>query len=373
MAKIIEGRIQRKRDLGGIIFLEIEISTGDTSVIARKDSQDLSLLEKIKVMQINDFCSLEVTQEENDLVICKLLSHIKKKEDYSWSRRQAEVVRAYAFLLNTLHEYFIAGKYAEVRLPSIHSGKSDGEIFELDFFGKPARLTSSNSLFLDIYAVQLQKAFSIQKCFRAEKSHTNRHLSEFDMLEAAQFDCSLEETMEELENLLKFVLDKFADSPFTGLSPLDFAGLKEKKFPSIQYREIEQQYNLEGKGLGKYEREIPGEGPVFVVHFPRKIASWTARPVDEKYSRSFNLLLPGVGEVAEGTEKQTNKEKFQQILQSAGMEEQLGWYMKMIPYVDFLLSGFGIGVERLAMWLLGLENIRKIHPIYRDTSFSELK
>jgi asparaginyl-tRNA synthetase len=370
---IVEGRIKNKRNLGGIVFLDIDASPGDVSVIARKDSSLPSLYEKIEALQIDDFCRLEVTEEEKDLVISQVLAHFKKQHDYFWSSRQLEIVRAYAFLLDALREYFIADGYTEVRLPSIHAGKNDGDIFELDYFSQTARLTSSNALFLDIYAVQLQKAFSIQKCFRAEKSHTNRHLAEFDMLEAARLNCSLEDAMTEVENLLKFVLDKFARSPFAGLSTLDFANLKEKKFTVIPYKEIERQYNLEGKGLGKHEREIAGKEPVFVIHFPRKIASWTAKPIDNKYTRSFNLLLPQVGEVVEGTERQTHREEFQGIIQAAGAEEQLGWYLNMLPYSDFLLSGFGLGVERLAMWLLGLKNIREIHPVYRDTDFSELK
>ena len=370
---IIEGRIKNKRNLGGIVFLDIDAIQEDVSVIARKDSSPHSLYEKIEALQINDFCRLEVTAEKKDLVICQLPDHFKKQHDYFWSSRQLEIVRAYAFLLDALREYLIADGYTEVRPPSIHAGKNEGDFFELDYFGHTARLTSSNALFLDIYAVQLQKAFSIQKCFRAEKSHTNRHLAEFDMLEAARLNRSLEDTMAEVENLLKFVLDKFARSPFADISPLDFAGLKEKKFAAITYKEIEQQYNLEGKGLGKHEREIAGKEPVFVIHFPCKIASWTAKPIDDKYTRSFNLLLPQVGEVVEGTERQTHREEFQSILQSAGVEEQLGWYLNMLPYSDFLLSGFGLGVERLAMWILGLKNIREIHPIYRDTGFSELK
>lgn|GEM_PF-411045 len=373
MSKTIEGRIKNKRNLGGIIFLDIATSPGDVNIIARKDSSHPPLYEKIEALQINDFCRLEVSEEEKDLVICQLLVHIKKQHNYFWSSRQLEIVRAYAFLMDALREYFNKEGYTEVRLPSIHAGKNDGDFFELDYFGRTARMTSSNALFLDIYALQLQKAFSIQKCFRAEKSHTNRHLAEYDILEAARLNCSLEDTMTEVENLLKFVLDKFTQSPFASISPLDFAALKEKKIAVIPYKEIEQQYNLEGKGLGKYEREIARKEPVFVIHFPRKIASWTAKPIDDKYTRSFNLLLPQVGEVVEGTERQTNIEIFQGIIETAGVEEQLGWYLNMLPYSDFLLSGFGLGIERLAMWLLGLKNIREIHPVYRDTDFSELK
>jgi len=370
---IIEGIVRHKRDLGGLIFFQIETVAKIVDAAARKDAVDSKIYKEIKSLAIDDFCQLEVGFEENDRVIYKLLSHIEKKTDFSWNNKEKEIVRAYAFILNTVREFFTTNGYTEVRLPSIHFGRISGDIFELDFFGKSARLTSSNSLFLDVYTVQLQKAFSIQKCFRAEKSHTTKHLAEFDMLEVARLNSSLEKAMAELEHLLKFVLAQFEKSSFSRLNKLDFAGIIDKNFPVIQYREIENRYQLKGKGLGKYEREIARDIPVFVIDFPRKVASWTARPVNGTYARSFNLLLPGVGEAAEGTEKQTDMEMFRKKLQTTGMENQLGWYLRMVPYSNFLLSGFGLGIERLAMWLLGLKNIRKIHPVYRDTDFSELK
>jgi asparaginyl-tRNA synthetase len=372
MPKIIEGRIKNKRNLEDIIFLDIDTIQEDVNIIARKDSSRPSLYEKIKALQINDFCRLEVTEEENNLVICQFFSHIKKQKDFFWSHQQVDIVRAYAFLLNILREYFNTNGYTEVRLPTLHPGKNYSD-FKLDFFEKTARLTASNSLFLDIYTVQLQKAFSIQKCFRAERYYTKRHLSEFDMLEAARIDCSMEDMIAEVESLLKFMLDKFSHSPFARLSPLDFDGLEKKPFKVIPYQEIELQYQLEGKGLGRNERKIANQGPVFIIHLPQKTVSWTARPIDDKYTRTFNLLLPGVGETADGKEKQTNLDIFEKKLKAAGKLKHLGWYLNMLPYSDFLLSGFGLGVERLAMWLLGLKNIREVHPIYRDTGFSELK
>jgi asparaginyl-tRNA synthetase len=372
MPKIVEGRIKNKRNLGGIIFLDIDTIPGNANVIARKDSSHPSLYKKIEALQINDFCRLEVTTEEKDMVICQLFSHIKKQKDYFWNRQQVEIIRAYAFLLNILREYFNTNRYTEVRLPTLHSGKNYND-FKLDFFEKTARLTASNSLFLDIYAVQLQKAFSIQKCFRAERHYTKCHLAEFDMLEVARLDCSMEDMIAEVENLLKFILDKFAQSPLARISPLDLSSLKEKKFILIPYREIDWQYNLEGKRLGRYERKIANQGPVFIIHLPCKTVSWTSRPINDKYTKSFNLFLPGVGETADGKEKQTNLNIFKKKLKAAGRLKHLGWYLNMLPYSDFLLSGFGLGVERLAMWLLGLKNIREIHPVYRDTDFSELK
>ncbi|MCX6579325.1 MAG: hypothetical protein NT166_04010 [Candidatus Aminicenantes bacterium] len=371
--KIIEGRIQDISDRVNLILFQMELPQGEFRLVAKKETLDAFLYDQLKSFQIDDFCSFEVTLEEKDPAICNLLSHIKKQGDYFWSHKTKEVARAYSFLLNSLREYLALNGYTEVRLPGIHFGRNKNETFELAFFGKTARLTSSNSLFLDIYAIQLQKAFSIQKCFRAEKVQTNRHLAEFDLLEVAGLNRSLEETMAEVEKLVKFVLDKFEKSPFASLSPINFTAVKQKTFPILPYPEIENQYHLNGQSVGKYEIEIASAGPVFVTHLPRKIASWTALPVNQKYTRTFNLLLPGVGEGVEGNQKQTDKNLFRQKLQAAGVEKQLGWYPKMIPYSNFLLTNFGLGVERLAMWLMGLEDIREVHPIYRDNDFSELK
>lgn len=371
--KIIGGRIHEKSHQGNLVIFEIGNSTGKSLLIARKDTEDISTFEKLKAIEINDFCSFEVTLTEKDPVIHKLLTHIKKEADYFWNLNRKEVVRAYAFLLQTLREFLNLNNYTEVRLPVIHYGKNKDDKFDLDFYGKSARLTSSNSLFLDIYAIQLQKAFSIQKSLRAEKIQTNRHLAEFDLLEVAAFNRSLEESMAEVEKLIKFVLVKFEKSQFASLSPINFDAIKEKKFPIISYQEIEYKYQLDGQPLGELEIEIASAEPVFVTHLPRPIASWTSLPVDEKYTRTFNLLFPGVGEGVEGNQKQTDKIIFRQVLQKAEIEEQLGWYLKMTPYSNFLLTNFGLGIERFAMWLMGLKDIREVHPIYRDNNFSELK
>ncbi|UCH96805.1 MAG: hypothetical protein JSV88_08120 [Candidatus Aminicenantes bacterium] len=370
---IIEGKILHKRDLGGVIFFEIDTAPQKISAIARKDAVEPAVYETIKSLHIDDYCHLEASEDGEDLLIQNVQTHIKKQRDSSWNFHQIEIIRSYSYLLYLLREMLRMRKYSEVRLPSIHYGKSTGDIFQVDFFGKSARLSSSNTLFLDIYALQLQKVFSLQKCFRAEKSHTSRHLAEFDMLEVARVNFTLEDAMEELKRLIDVVLRIFLKSDYAPLRVLDYESIRKKGFAKVEYEEIAKKYNLEGQGLGEYEREIARDGPVFVTHFPCKIASWSAQPLDEKYYRSFNLLLPGVGEVAEGTQRQTNAKEFLRILEAAGMEDQLGWYPEMLPYADFSLSSFGLGVDRLAMWIMDLKNIREIHPIYRDTNFSELK
>lgn len=372
-SKIIEGKVHDKWVQGDLIFFQIETSAGEANLIAREKHIDIPLYNQIKAIQSRDFCSFEVVPEENQLIIRKLHTHIKKQGDYFWTQQQSEIVKAYAYLLSLLREHLNLKGYTEVRLPGIHYGKNKDDTFALDFFGKTARLTSSNSLFLDIYAMQLHKAFSIQRCFRAEKNWTFRHLAEFDLLEVAKINSSLADAMMEVEELIKYVVDKFEKSPFAGLSPVNFSAIKEKKFPVLEYRDIEQRFHLDGESVGEYEIELAREGPVFVIYLPRKISSWTALLIDENYTRTFNLLLPGVGEGVEGNQKQTDMKAFRRKLKAANLESQLGWYVNMMPYSNFLLTNYGLGAERLAIWLMGLKDIREIHPIFRDTDFSELK
>jgi asparaginyl-tRNA synthetase len=370
--EIIEGFVTHNRNLGGLVFIEVQQANAHRKALAKKDSMESSLFKALQALKIGDFCRMEVDSEEKDRVIRNLISHIKKVKEFSWPPSQDEIVKAYSYLLHILRNYFTMGGYTEVRVPLIHPGRKEGDIFAIDFFGEPGRLSSSNSLYLDVFAVRLQRVYSIQRCFRAEQSHTNRHLSEFDILEVSLLDFKLEDAMREIQNIVTSIVEKFKNGPYGHLCRIDLPGNK-KTFSICEYEEIEEKYHLDKKGLGYIEREIAQSSPLFIINYPRKIASWTATPIDKDYSRNFNLLLPKVGEVAEGTEKQTDMNKFRLKIKAVGVESQLRWYQDMIPYTNFYLSSFGIGIERLCMWLMGLRNIREIHPIYRDTRFSEIK
>jgi len=368
----VEGIVLNKNDLGSIIFIVLQGVKDSTQLMARKDLSEPSLFNKLKNIKKNDYCCFDTLSQNDDQIIDNVVTHIKSECGTHCQEKKKGLLQAYSFILNTTREFFLDQDYCEVRLPSILPGQVKSETFEIDFFGQEARLSSSNALYMDICAVQLHRAFSIQRMFRAEKSHTSKHLAEFDMLESARMNFTLEETMSLLEDFLKFLVQKIFYSPFSPMCSHTLGTSTGKSFPRLDYKDISTKYKLENKGLGKYERDIASGGPLFVVNFPRTIASWTARPIDSTYSRSFNLLLPGVGEVAEGTEKQTRSSVLEMKLKNAGMDKQLNWYRTMNPYSDFNLSAFGMGLERLAMWLLDCKNIRELPLFYRDTKFSEI-
>ncbi|MEN6460835.1 MAG: amino acid--tRNA ligase-related protein [Syntrophomonas sp.] len=367
----VQGRVLGVRDLGGIIFVDVLSETHEVRLVCKKDYIDTEAFNQVKKIKKDDYGCF-MLEEENEPRIIRLCNHIPKIQDSFWSEEQIGILRAYSYLLNLLRGYSFQNGYMEVRLPSIHYGQNNNEIFSLDFFNKPSRLTSSNALYLNAYAVQLSKVFSLQKCYRAEPSHTNRHLAEFDLFEAAMINYDLKSSIVEIEQLIKFVVHNFSKSDFAHIMRIDSDLILSSSFPVIEYEHLDNIYNLDKRGLGKYDREIANHLPTFVIYFPNGIASWMAKPLDNNYSLSFNLLVPQIGEIAEGNEKQTNLKLLSAKLKIAKMETQLGWYTRMMPYSDFPLAGFGIGVERLLMWILGLKNIRRINPIYRDTGFSEI-
>lgn len=369
---VIQGRVLKVRNLGGIVFIQILSNNVELSLVCEQNSTELEEFNKVKQIKNGDHCSLLTWYSGNQLQIIQVCNHIKRNQDSLWTNKQIGIIRAYSYLLSLLRQYSVSNGYTEVRLPTVHYGQEKTEVFSLDFFQQPARLTSSNALFLNLYATQLSKAFSLQKCFRAEPSHTNRHLAEFDLFEVAMVNYDLSCCMVELESLVKFIVFEFTKSEFRHLVQVDTDLILQSTFPIIEYKQLQEKYNLENKGLGKYDREIATSLPTFVIHFPRRISSWMAKPLDACYTLSFNLLVPKIGEVAEGNVKQTSRELLFKKFELANVKTQLGWYTQMMPYSDFPLTGFGLGVERLLMWIIGLKNIRLIHPIYRDKRFSEI-
>ncbi|MBM7865389.1 hypothetical protein GTO89_01215 [Heliobacterium gestii] len=367
----LEGRVLAARDIGGILFFDVLAQNRRVKLLCRRDETAAEAFARIRATKRNDYCRFAVRECAGELHIVDQSETLERTEGGTWPEERLQALRAYSLLLDRLRLRLGEHGFAEVRLPAIHPGAHKKEAFLTNFFGKSARLTTSNALYLNVYTAQLGRAYSLQRCFRAEPSKTNRHLAEFDMLEVAAVNETITSVMAALEGLIKDVVGDFARSEFASAMAIDAKAVTAAPFPVIDYRELAARYCFGGKGLGQREREIAERGPLFVVHFPRSLGSWMAKPVDGEHTLSFNLLLPGVGEAAEGNEKQTDMALLRQKLKRANIESQLGWYLRMMPYTNFSLSGFGLGVERLFMWLFGCTNIRQIHLFYRDMTFSE--
>lgn len=366
----VRGRVFRIRDIGGIVFADIRYGSAHNTLVCRKDVLSQKDFLKMRSLKLGDFVQCICESQGGDLLTTEVAYIARSAREDFLSPSQLKIIEDYGHLLHCLRIQLKEDGYVEVRLPSIHFGHTKANFFGVDFFGNPARLSTSNSLHLSAVASHMGRAFSLQKFFRAEPSRTSKHLAEFDMLEVASLGMELEETMDYLEHLISQVIE-----PFLGEGTQEhrhkLSQHPSSPFKRIPYKTIDAKYHLRGRGLGRLEKEIAKEGAVFVTDFPRRLASWSARPLDKNYSRSFNLLLPHVGEVAEGNERAARtalSRKFSYLR----LEDSLGWYRKGFVFPDCRLSGFGLGVERLAMWLFDLSNIRQLTPFYRDQRFSEV-
>lgn len=365
MPNFIRGIIQKIRKLGGIIFIDLYMGYEKKKIICRKDlisKEDFLLIKKLSK---GDFVKFYVDSKLNALRLDKY-SH-RNRDDFIIDNQSLLIIN-YSNLLKKLRNWLNNHSFIEVRLPSILFGRTSGHVFNVNFFGLSSRLSSSGSLYLNVFASKLGKVFSLQKCFRAEPSKTNKHLAEYDLLEVAMLGSDMNEIMQILEKMIYDIWTdiKCCNQIKDGQSNISLP------FPRVNYKIIAEKYGILGKGLGRYERIISKDSPIFITDFPIKIASWSAKPIDELYSRSFNLLLPQVGEVAEGNQKQTNVDLLKKKFENLGLMSQLGWYCRGLVYSAIDLSGFGLGVDRLAMWLFGVKNIRNFHPFYRDKHFSEI-
>ncbi|KNZ56272.1 asparagine--tRNA ligase [Puccinia sorghi] len=311
--------------------------------------------------------------------------------------------------------------------PSPKLSNSTSEVasaYEQRFFGREAFLTVSGQLHLEALSASLGRVYSFGPAFRAERSQTNRHLAEFWMLEAEiSFIEDLEMLMTLLENLLKSIIQNLHQSD--SLSALDLQSLGAPQqpldstsisWPRISYThavKLVQSHHREhssgtnvlplivwGQPLGsEHEKWLAGtyaKGPVFVTDYPASLKPFYMKQATPYISSShnettvacFDLLVPGVGELAGGSLRESNLSKLQERMIQKGMmskaeEKMFGdeisdsdqdhdhdkfqWYLDLRKYGNPATGGFGIGWERLLSWITGVENVRECIAFPRVT------
>lgn len=367
---LFSGHVEYLRDHGGIVFVGLRWGSHKSRLVCCKDHLSSAEFRMIKKIRRGDFVSVWAEQDCEDWKVRQVLRvNPRLKHAVSLPDWQLTLVASYAWLLDSIRSFLRERGFIEVRLPTIHFGTHKRPAFLLDFFGYPARLSTSNALYLNVLALNLGKVFTVQPAFRAEPSRTSKHLAEFDLLETACLGATLEDMMDLLEGLVVFLAK---DVQQRGFRPSCFSGALTTPFPRVSYQSVASRYGIIGKGLGRYERVIAKDSPIFVTEMAAHLASWSARAKGRGYALSFNFLLPTVGETAEGNEKETNVQLLERKVRQLNLERQLGWYVRHFIHSECSLAGFGLGVERLAMWLFGVDNIRKLRPFFRDCRFPEI-
>ena len=309
-----------------------------------------------------------------------------------------------------IHNYFQERGYVYFHAPLItaNDGEGAGEMFQVttldldkvastgkvdyskDFFGKKVGLTVTGQLEGEAYAMAYGKIYTFGPSFRAENSNTKTHASEFWMIEPEIAFCDLDGLMDVEEEMLKYivkdVLEKCPEE-MEFLNKFVAPGLIEKltkllesNFTRITHDEVitilkEAKVNWEfepeyGGDIAKEHEKYITEhfnGPVFITNWPKDIkAFYMKQNPDGKTVAAVDLEVPGAGELMGGSQREENYDKLLNRMNELGMHpEELDWYLNLRKYGSCTHSGFGMGFERLLIYLTGVENIRDVIPFYR--------
>ena len=268
----------------------------------------------------------------------------------------------------------------------------DGSIdYSKDFFGKQANLTVSGQLEAETYAMAFRNVYTFGPTFRAENSNTQRHASEFWMIEPEMAFANLDDDMNVMEDMVKYIIKyvletlpeemKFFDN-FVEKGLIDrLTHVLNSSFAKVTHEEAitilrnsgvkfenEAKY---GEDLAteheKYLTEVHFKSPVFVTNWPKEIKAFYMRAnADNKTVAAVDLLVPGSGELCGGSQREERIDILLNKMKDFGIDpKSMDWYLDTRRYGGCIHSGFGMGFERMIMYLTGVENIRDVIPYPR--------
>lgn len=387
----VRGWIYRKRDQKEIIFLTIRDSSDIIQAVVKKDSKAWKAAEKIT---IESSCELEGTIREDkraptgfelqvvDLKIIGLAERYPISKDVSeeflrdvrhlWirSRKLTLILEVRSAVFEAVHEFYKQKGYYEIQSPSFMSCGCEGgsTLFEVKYFDKKAYLTQSWQLHAEALIFGLEKIFCIAPSFRAEKSRTKRHLTEFWQHEMESAWMDFDGLLKFMEEFVVFVVQYVLKKCKKQLKELgrDTSDLEKLKAPFVRIKYTEAIKKL-GKKWGydltdEDEKKLIEDAgkPVFLTHFPRELKAFYMKvdPRDKKVVLGADLLIPGIGEIIGSSERIVDAKELQDSLKIFKLHpDEYKWYLDLRRYGSVPHSGYGMGVERMVMWLTGTEHI----------------
>ena len=332
-----------------------------------------------------------------------------------------------------VHKFFNDKGFSSIHSPIITGADAEGagEMFQVttldlenigsevdyttDFFGSKTNLTVSGQLEAELAALALGQVYTFGPTFRAENSNTSRHLSEFWMIEPEVAFADLEENMDLAEEFLKYCIQYCITNCADDLRFLDNRLVEEEKnlkkeekhemgllerlqfviennFERLTYTEAidilrnskpnkKKRFNYIIKGFGddlqseheRYLVEKKFKKPVIITDYPKGIkAFYMKQNEDGETVRAMDILFPLIGEIVGGSQREENLEKLSQRMEEMGVEkEELWWYLETRKFGTCIHSGFGLGFERLIMFVTGMKNIRDVIPFPRTPQNAE--
>ena len=306
------------------------------------------------------------------------------------SQRQAAILRVRAEIIKAARDFFDERGFTLTDPPIITPAACEGTstLFPVDYFDEQAFLTQSGQLYVEATAMALGKVYSFGPTFRAEKSKTRRHLTEFWMVEPEVAYAQLDDVMELAEGLISFIVKRCLEKRRADLQTIgrDISKLEkiEAPFPRISYDDAVKNLQ-EGYAKGALESKFEWGGdlgspdetylsaqfdkPVMVHRYPAKVKAFYMEPdpARPELALCVDVLAPeGYGEIIGGSQRMASHELLLQRIHEHGLpEEAFKWYLDLRKFGSVPHGGFGMGIERAVAWICGLEHVRETIPFPR--------
>ena len=436
----LEGWVRNNRNQSNFGFIDLNDGTyfKNLQLVYDKDSKDFDKFSKIKVgsaiKAVGTVVKSEGSGQSHDVKLSSIEVLGDCASDYplqAKGRPTREFLRDIAYLrprtnlfnavfrvrsvaAYAIHKFFQENGYVYVHTPIItaNDGEGAGQMFQVttiplekikgevdyskDFYGKKVGLAVTGQLEGETYALAYKKIYTFGPTFRAENSNTKTHASEFWMIEPEIAFCDLEQDMDIMESMLKYIVkyvldnckeemeffDKFVEKglieKLTKLVNSHFTRIDHKDVITILKKadvkwEFEPQY---GEDIAKEHEKYITEyfnGPVFIKNWPKDIkAFYMKQNEDGKTVAAVDLEVPGAGELCGGSQREENYDKLVNRMKELGMDySSMDWYLNLRRYGGCVHSGFGMGFERLLIYLTGVDNIRDVIPYPRTPNNCE--
>jgi len=306
------------------------------------------------------------------------------------SQRQASILRVRAEIVKAMRDFLDERGFTLTDPPILTPAACEGTstLFPVDYFDEQAYLTQSGQLYIEATAMALGKVYSFGPTFRAEKSKTRRHLTEFWMVEPEIAYAQLDDLMNLAEEFISFIVKRCLERRRTDLQAIgrDISKLEkiEPPFPRISYDEAVKNLQ-EGHAKGALETKFEWGGdlgspdetylsaqfdkPVMVHRYPAKVKAFYMEPDPQRPELALcvDVLAPeGYGEIIGGSQRMASHELLLQRIHEHGLpEEAFKWYLDLRKFGSVPHSGFGMGIERAVAWICGLEHVRETIPFPR--------
>ncbi len=407
----LRGWVQRARSSGGILFVVLRDRTGSVQVTARRDAIGPEAFEAAEHVQTEGAIEVEGTVAEDrrapggrelrassirvvhageafpifaeqteEFLLDKRHLAIRSPEHVATFRLKAEALRA-------LREFLDREEVLEMTPPVLSGNAAEGgaEAFTIDYFGRPGYLSQTAQLYLEALLFPNERVYALTPSFRAEKSRTPRHLTEYLHLEVELAWCDLSGLLDFEERMIVAVTHALAERRpaelrALGRPPEELASLRAP-FPRIRYAEAIDRLAAQGfpvrwgSDLGTAEERaltIEERVPLFVTQFPRELKAFymLRSPEDPRTVEAADLLAPeGYGEMVGGSCRETDLLRLTERLTATGADPATyAWYLDLRRHGSVPHAGFGLGLERVVRWMLRLEHIRDATPFPRTPS-----